>query len=67
MSRIERSNDKFHRPGKVRVPDAAAETAEVKSWTCKTCDTMVEAEGRHCRACAQYWTDVESGLFDDDY
>lgn len=53
---------------KVRLPDAIAEAQEVKTWTCKTCDVMVEAHGDHCRACAQYWTDVEAGMFDDqDY
>lgn len=47
---------------------AATEAAEVKAWTCKTCDVMVEAEGDYCRACAQYWQDVENGIFDDqDY
>lgn len=47
---------------------AKAENAEVKSWTCKTCDTMVRAEGEYCDACAQYWRDVEDGIFDDqDY
>lgn len=45
---------------------ADAEAAEVRSWTCATCDTMVETEGEHCRACAAYWSDVRNGLFDDD-
>lgn len=46
---------------------ADSEAAETKSWTCKTCDTMVEADGEHCRSCAAYWADCASGLFDDDY
>lgn len=44
---------------------AEAEAEEVRSWTCQSCDTMVETEGEHCRACAAYWADVRSGLFED--
>lgn len=60
---------KHRRPeNKPRVADAAAVAQEVRNWTCKTCDMMVEAEGDHCSACTQYWQDVESGVFDDqDY
>lgn len=49
------------------LKDARAENAEARSWQCATCDTMVEAEGAHCRACAQYWQDCDDGMFDDDY
>ena len=37
----------------------------VRSWTCQSCDTMVQGEGDHCRACTAYWADVAAGLFDD--
>lgn len=52
------------------IRQAEAEAAEVRSWTCETCDTMVEDEGPFCRSCAAYWRDLESeearsfGLFD---
>lgn len=45
--------------------EAKAEMAEVRSWTCATCDTMVQTDGDHCTACAQYWQDVRNGVFDD--
>jgi hypothetical protein len=45
---------------------AAAEHAEARSWTCGSCDTLVEQDGeRYCRSCAAYWRDVEAGVFDD--
>lgn len=47
---------------------AEAEVAEVRSWTCASCDTMVEdgSEDRgYCRSCDAYWRDVGDGLFDD--
>lgn len=46
---------------------AETEAAEVRSWTCATCDTMVETEGDHCRACASYWSDVDDGMYDDEW
>lgn len=46
--------------------EAASEAAEVRSWTCETCDTMVETEGAHCRSCASYWQDVRDGLYELD-
>lgn len=49
------------------LKNARSEHAEVKSWTCQTCDTMVQRDGAHCDACRQYWTDVYNGVFDDDY
>lgn len=49
------------------LKDANTENAEVKSWTCKTCDAMVQREGAYCDACAQYWIDVKNGIFDDDH
>lgn len=48
------------------LKDAIAENAEVRSWTCQTCDVMVQREGAYCDACAQYWVDVKNGVFDDD-
>jgi predicted adenine nucleotide alpha hydrolase (AANH) superfamily ATPase len=49
----------------VNLRAAEAEYDEVRSWTCLTCDTMVEEEGKHCRSCKQYWLDVESGVFEE--
>lgn len=49
-----------------REREAMAEAEEVRSWTCQTCDTMVEDEGAHCRTCAAYWADVAAGVFDQD-
>jgi len=43
------------------------ENAEVKSWTCASCDKMVETEWVYCRSCAMYWADVDAGLFDEEY
>lgn len=66
MSRIERSNDKFQRDRAPDVFEARAENAEVKSWKCETCDLMIENfQQQYCRACSQYWTDVQMGVFDD--
>lgn len=49
----------------IQIREAEAEAAEAWSWTCQSCDTLVEDEARHCRACAAYWADVASGVFDD--
>lgn len=49
------------------LKETRSEYAEVKSWTCQTCDTMVQRDGVHCDACRQYWTDVDNGLFNFDY
>lgn len=49
------------------LAEAKAENAEVKSWTCKSCDKMVEQEGVYCAGCQAYWHDVSGGLFDDHY
>lgn len=45
---------------------AEIEAEEAGKWLCKSCDTFVEADGDHCRACAQYWQDVSDGIFDDE-
>ncbi len=47
------------------ILEAESENDEVRSWTCETCNTMVEGDGPHCRSCASYWEDVRNGLFDD--
>lgn len=46
---------------------AETEAAEVKSWTCQSCDVMVEEDGEHCAACRQYWNDVRDGMFEEEY
>jgi hypothetical protein len=51
----------------MKVHEAEAEAAEVRSWFCETCDTMTEDGEKHCLSCKSYWADVESGLFDDEW
>ena len=56
--------------GRVHIAahSAAAHADEERRWKCRTCDTMIETnEGACCNACTQYWTDVENGIFDNDY
>ena len=43
---------------------AKAEVEEVKSWKCRTCETII-LEGQFCSSCQQYWDDVRNGVFDD--
>lgn len=42
---------------------AKIEAEEVKSWKCKSCDTII-LEGEFCGPCGRYWEDVRNGLFD---
>jgi len=52
--------------GAKELREAAIENEEVRSWKCASCDTMIEEEGkRYCRTCADYWRDVDAGMFDD--
>jgi hypothetical protein len=54
---------------KISVREAEIEAAEVRTWTCETCDTMTEPDERYCLHCKLYWEDVRNGLFDrpEDY
>lgn len=54
-------------PKAIRKRRAQIEAEQAGKWLCKTCDTLVETDGDYCRACAQYWQDVASGMFDDDF
>lgn len=50
----------------MKVRDAEQEAEEVRSWTCETCNTMIEDEdSKFCRSCREYWADVQSGMFED--
>ncbi len=53
-------------PLRVRAIEAVALAEEERSWACLTCDTVVEGDGRHCRACTAYWADAAAGVFEDD-
>lgn len=46
--------------------DGAAEAEEARSWTCATCDTMVDVAGTYCPACAQYWADAMTAFDRND-
>lgn len=52
---------------KIPVHVAATEAMEVRSWTCETCNLMVDDGERYCRHCGPYWEDVKNGLWEDDY
>jgi hypothetical protein len=49
---------------KLSVREAEAEAADVHSWNCESCDTMVEDGQRYCLPCKTYWDDVADGLFE---
>ncbi len=49
------------------MTEAIAEAEEARSWTCASCDTLIEDQGPHCRSCAAYWADVDAGLYDEDW
>lgn len=50
-------------PKRIDVPTALAMMDELRSWTCDSCDTMIEDghPGPHCRRCAQDWQDEAWG------
>lgn len=52
----------------MRRQDAEDEVAEARSWTCMSCDTLIEdghEDRGYCRHCDAYWRDVADGMFND--
>lgn len=47
------------REAKLQADDAA-------TWKCETCETIIES-GKYCWPCGSYWSDVDNGMFADDW
>ena len=55
-------------PLKLKRHEAEHQAEEEQSWSCLTCDKLVEDSDTdgYCFRCRMYWEDVQAGVFDHD-